>query len=772
MALEKSGTRIGNTAQTTFVPVWATVIPESVDEVCDAVRRSSGRLSVSSARYSPDTQFALDGALHLDLSRLNRVIRFEPVDGLIRVQAGIRWHELLRFIQPHGFAPRTMPQFANFGVGGSVSSNAHGTFVGVGPISHSVRSLRVVLANGTLVEASPAGTPDLFSAIVGGMGGIGIIVEVELALTLNTRLLRKSLAMPGDQYVDYFKARIASDPGAVFHSADFYPPAFSKLRATTWVVTDERCTDDQPLHLAGIADPLRRVFDWSRTPSWFGRLRKELIVEPLRFARKSVHWRNYEASHDLLELDSRIHGEPLLELQEYVVAGAHVGAFLSRLREIVARYRVPALHLSIRHYGHCDISCLSLSERDAFSLVLAVRSRPADSLKADYAVWSRELVDAALDCDGSFNPAYVMHATAEQFRAAFPRREELLVAKRKYDPGNRFGNGLWTRYLGDDADRDPAAPAEVSEFRAVFAHAGSRDTVYRLLAECGPRGYAPRMLGLLQRMSERTGEDELIYRNMRASLLKWRASLFAPLTLRPTGWPRDLHRRLARFARDRLKATPGFDGRRIDGLIEVGTDGLQSKALRRILAVEGRVTTLDLSGAATGRGASRWIESRLPARTAIGEPVGWEGGRDGDEDGRRAAGGADEGSAASPVDLVTLFGGLAGMPAALLARCLFRLTSALRPGGLLLLLEHDVDRAQAGLDASMAVTIACLCGGDTWEDCQSHPRAFRAADDWAALLGHHGLFEIGERERIGRTPFGDVLMAFRKGGDGDAPGDA
>ena len=72
----------------------------------------------------------------------------------------------------------------------------------------------------------------------------------------------------------------------------------------------------------------------------------------------------------------------------------------------------------------------------------------------------------------------------------------------------------------------------------------------------------------------------------------------------------------------------------------------------------------------------------------------------------------------------------------------------------------------------MAVTIACLCGGDTWEDCQSHPRAFRAADDWAALLGHHGLFEIGERERIGRTPFGDVLMAFRKGGDGDAPGDA
>ena len=76
------------------------------------------------------------------MSRLNRVIRFEPMDGIIRVQAGIRWHELLRFIQPHGFAVKVMPQFANFSIGGSVASNAHGHYVGIGPMSASIRSLR------------------------------------------------------------------------------------------------------------------------------------------------------------------------------------------------------------------------------------------------------------------------------------------------------------------------------------------------------------------------------------------------------------------------------------------------------------------------------------------------------------------------------------------------------------------------------------------------------------------------------------------------------
>jgi hypothetical protein len=87
---------------------------------------------------------------------------------------------------------------------------------------------------------------------------------------------------------------------------------------------------------------------------------------------------------------------------------------------------------------------------------------------------------------------------------------------------------------------------------------------------------------------------------------------------------------------------------------------------------------------------------------------------------------------------------------------------ALRPGGLVLLLEHDVETAHAGLDASLAVTLAFLCGGESWDASQAHPRAFRAADEWAALMKQNGLVETGRRERIERTPFGDVLLAFHK----------
>src|SRR5690606_22615845 len=90
------------------------------------------------------------------------------------------------------------------------------------------------------------------------------------------------------------------------------------------------------------------------------------------------------------------------------------------------------------------------------------------------------------------------------------------------------------------------------------------------------------------------------------------------------------------------------------------------------------------------------------------------------------------------------------------------LASVVRPGGLLMLLEHDVETAHAGLEASLAVTLAFLCAGETWEASQAHPRAFRAADEWIALMERHGLYPVGKRERIPRTPFGDTVMAFRR----------
>jgi FAD/FMN-containing dehydrogenase len=59
-------------------------------------------------------QTASAGSLHLDMRRFNRVIEFSTLRKTIRVQTGIRWCDIQRFVDPHGLAVKIMQTYANF----------------------------------------------------------------------------------------------------------------------------------------------------------------------------------------------------------------------------------------------------------------------------------------------------------------------------------------------------------------------------------------------------------------------------------------------------------------------------------------------------------------------------------------------------------------------------------------------------------------------------------------------------------------------------------
>ena len=87
------------------------------------------------------------------MRRLNRVLAFSPAARTIRVQTGIRWRDIQAFIDPHGLAVKIMQTYANFTVGGSLSVNVHGRYVGLGPLILSVRAIRLVLVDGRVITS-------------------------------------------------------------------------------------------------------------------------------------------------------------------------------------------------------------------------------------------------------------------------------------------------------------------------------------------------------------------------------------------------------------------------------------------------------------------------------------------------------------------------------------------------------------------------------------------------------------------------------------------
>ena len=305
-----------------------------------------------------------------------------------------------------------------------------------------------------------------------------------------------------------------------------------------------------------------------------------------------------------------------------------------------------------------------------------------------------------------------------------------------------------------------------------------RDNLYRMLRELAPGNKAPRLFQLLAQQIERNDDDELIYRNLRRSLMKWHQSWYAGLSMRQPDWRGNLIKRLMTFTTQRLADLPGEDGGRIDGYAEIGSLGLMTAALQPKYRLTGPRILLDANGhpiqdeKALRGGGRRGVLGRLVGgRSATRETAGSQAfalparslAPDGYDDEDVTPFGEEE-----SLDLITVFGGLRGLPDPALRTLLDDMMDALRPGGLVLVLDHDAEGPYEALEASVALRLAALCDQQSWEQSESWARDFRSADDWATEFSDAGFEELGGREKVARTPWGNLLTAFQKPIDPDS----
>ena len=434
------------------IAVWAISKPKTVEEVRDAVRRTNGPLSVGGGHFSMGGQTASPGSLHLDMRELNQVISFSPMDKTIRVQAGIRWCDMQRFVDPHDLAVKVMQTYANFTVGGALSVNCHGRYMGLGSVVMSVREIRVVMADGGVKNASPTHNAELFYAVIGGYGGVAVIVEAELDLADNVKVKRLARKMDSAEYISHFKAKVRYFGDAVFHNADLYPPHFRKVRSVTWARTDEATTEPRRLQQGGDTYPVNRYFVWAVTETPLGKWRREYLIDPLLYLFRKVHWRNFEAGYDVAELEPASRKHTTYVLQEYFIPVERFDEFVPKLADVLQRYKVNALNVSVRHARPDPGTLLAWARGETFAFVLYYKQRTRDNAINRVSVWTRELIDAAISVGGSYYLPYQPHATPEQFHAAYPRARELFALKGKLDPQFRLRNVLWDKYYAPTLD--------------------------------------------------------------------------------------------------------------------------------------------------------------------------------------------------------------------------------------------------------------------------------------------------------------------------------
>lgn len=166
------------------VPV-AVLPPGSAADVAAMMREAAAaQIPVTirgTARSVYGQTVALPGGVVIDMTSLNSV--HAVGQDRVTADAGATWSAVVKAALAHGLVPPVLTDYLDITVGGTLSWGGLGlTSWRYGLQVDNVLEIEVVTADGAIRRCSPDCEPDLFHAVLGGMGLVGVMTRVTLRL--------------------------------------------------------------------------------------------------------------------------------------------------------------------------------------------------------------------------------------------------------------------------------------------------------------------------------------------------------------------------------------------------------------------------------------------------------------------------------------------------------------------------------------------------------------------------------------------------------------
>jgi len=437
---------------------------DSIDVIQKTIRqaRRDGKIiSVTGGRHAMGGQQFGTGTLLLDITPSRRVLNLDEEEGLVEVEAGIQWPELierLSVIQTGQAKMWTIAQKQTgtdrLTLGGSLAANAHGRGLRMKPIVDNVESFTLVDATGEVRRCSRQENKELFRLVIGGYGLFGVVYSIQLRLVPRQKLRRVVEMAELENLPGLFNKRIQDG----FLYGDFQ---FS---------CDEKSDDFIRKGILSCYQPVDE-----RTP--LSERRKELSASGwerllyLAHIDKSTAFQKY-AKH-YLETNGQIYWSDLQQIGVYL-DGYHkrldekLGAsspaseviteiyvprdalprFIKNVRDDFRKNRVNLIYGTIRLIEEDDETFLAWAKQPYACVIFNLHTvHTEEGLQYSRDAF-RRLIDFAIQENGSYYLTYHRHATKQQAEACYPQFAEFLWLKKKIDPGEVFQSD-WYRHYRD-----------------------------------------------------------------------------------------------------------------------------------------------------------------------------------------------------------------------------------------------------------------------------------------------------------------------------------
>jgi FAD/FMN-containing dehydrogenase len=160
--------------------------PSTLDELIRVYQlaQSNGRsIGLRGAGNSYGDAALNEENIILDMSRMSRILEWDPDLGRIRVEPGVTISQLWQYVLEDGWWPAVVPGTSKPTIGGCAGMNIHGKNAWkAGTFGDHVYEFDLLLPSGDIANCSREKNRDLFHAAIGGVGTLGTFTSVTLGL--------------------------------------------------------------------------------------------------------------------------------------------------------------------------------------------------------------------------------------------------------------------------------------------------------------------------------------------------------------------------------------------------------------------------------------------------------------------------------------------------------------------------------------------------------------------------------------------------------------
>jgi len=432
------------------------------DVILEARRRGRA-ISIAGGRHAMGGQQFGEATVHLDTRPLRRILSFDPDRGIVEVEAGIQWPELIEGCL------RAQPAEKRWGIaqkqtgadrlslGGALAANIHGRGLSLPPIVGEIESFTLLDAQGELRRCSREEDGELFRLAIGGYGLFGAVYSVRLRLARRRKLERLVEVRSAEGLAEAFAQRIRE--GCLYGDFQFETDESAQTFLTRGVFSCYR-----PVDPSTAIPPAQRELseeDWLEL-LYLAHADKarafELYSSHYLATHGQVYWSDlqqlgyYPDDYHAL-LDRRLGSARATEMiSELYVPRPALAGFLRATAETLREQRASVIYGTVRLIERDRESFLAWAREPWACVVLNlhVEHGPEGIERAKRAF--RSLIDLARERGGSYYLTYHRWATREQVESCHPRTAEFLRKKLAHDPEERFQSEWWRHHRALFAD--------------------------------------------------------------------------------------------------------------------------------------------------------------------------------------------------------------------------------------------------------------------------------------------------------------------------------